>query len=130
MDLVDIVDWASDELRIIDLTQVIVNAPYSVVVRKFVPQDGDMLEEEWSKDGRAQKHAIPPYALANMQSTALMLEGWMTSQVWCYVLGIVFHLDFFIWSTYMEAFRYAGNAQVVQPRQLTVKSLLKYILDR
>ncbi|KEQ82077.1 hypothetical protein M438DRAFT_337597 [Aureobasidium pullulans EXF-150] len=118
MDLVDIVGWASDELRIIDLTQVIVNAPYSVVVRKFVPQDGDMLEEEWSKDGRAQKHAIPPYALANMQSTALMLEGWMTSQVWCYVSGIVFHLDIFIWSTYMEAFRYAGNAQTDDEREL------------
>jgi hypothetical protein len=52
MDLVDISEWADDEIRVIKISLDFLYAPFEVRVRRFVPAPGDMLEERWvDKEG-------------------------------------------------------------------------------
>ena len=112
MDLIDITEWASSEVKTITLSQIHVNAPYNVQVRKFIPAEGDMLESTWVSGSCIRRHRMPQYALASMESAAEVLK-WLTSKyVGQYILGTVGNLDRLIWDTYFFAFRYQAKANV------------------
>jgi hypothetical protein len=112
MDLVDITGWASNEVRTIQLSQVFLDAPYSVQVRRFVPAPGDMLEEIWHAGAVKKTHHIPPYALENMTETSRMLERWVDDNIGRYINGAVGKADRLLWDTYRMAFRHMGKFKV------------------
>jgi hypothetical protein len=114
MDLVDIDHWASDDIKTITISQIFLDAPYQVRVREFIPQDGDMLEDSYYKDGLVKKYQIPRYALANLEETAKMFSTWIDQNVGKYINGTVDsqESDPFLWETYMKAFKHHGEAKV------------------
>jgi hypothetical protein len=113
MDLVDIKTWASNEVRLISLSQIYLNAPYSVEVREFEPVEGDMLEEKWTTNGIIKTHRIPPYALADMEKSAAVMQAFIQDSIATYICGTVENSDLLIWQTYVFAFAdHAKNAKV------------------
>ncbi|KAL4919312.1 hypothetical protein BDW62DRAFT_216989 [Aspergillus aurantiobrunneus] len=124
MDLIDITDWASSETKTITLSQIHVDAPYEVQVRKFVPTEGDMLETAWLSGHYVKRHRMPQYALADMEGAAKVLK-WLTSKyVGQYIVATTGHLDLLIWDTYYFAFRYQAKAKyAAQP--LREKALIE-----
>ncbi|KAL3471565.1 hypothetical protein BJX99DRAFT_266617 [Aspergillus californicus] len=118
MDLIDITDWASSEVKTITLSQIYVNAPYNVEVRRIVPMEGDMLELTWVSGHRVRRHRMPEYALADMEGAARTLR-WLTSNhVGQYILGTVGELDLLVWTTYFFAFRYQAKAKPPREKAL------------
>lgn len=117
MDLVDIQDWASPEVRKIRLCQIYLDerAPYEVEVKRFVPVEGDMLEVQWTSNGITKTHAIPPYALSNMRESGRVLLNFIENNIAAYILGTVGHMDDLIWRTYLFAFKYGQIAKVRKP---------------
>ena len=112
MDLVDITDWRSHEIKTIEVTQMFLHAPYSIEVREFMPLEGDMLEEKWTDGDVTKSHRIPPYALADMEKTAQTMRCFLDRSTITYVKGTVGNLDTLLWSTYQMALVYSKEAPV------------------
>jgi hypothetical protein len=76
MHLAEIEDWASSEIRIIELTQGNSSIRWNFRVRRFIPQDGDSLERTWlsKRTGTRQYHPVTPYALVSMKETGEYLS--------------------------------------------------------
>ena len=112
MDLVDITDWRSHEIKTIEVTQMFLHAPYFIEVREFIPLEGDMLEEKWTDGGVMKSHRIPPYALADMKKTAQTMRCFLGRSTVTYVKGTVGNSDAFLWTTYQMAIVYSQQAPV------------------
>ncbi|KAL2866698.1 uncharacterized protein BJX67DRAFT_124028 [Aspergillus lucknowensis] len=123
MDLIDITDWASHEVKTITLSQICVNAPYNVQVREFVPMEGDMLESTWRSGPFVRRHRMPMYALVDMESTATTLKSLTERYVGQYIVETVGNLDSLIWTTYFFAFRYQKKAKTLREKVLIVDCL-------
>ncbi|KAI1204113.1 uncharacterized protein F4807DRAFT_448916 [Annulohypoxylon truncatum] len=116
MDIVDIQDWASDEVKTIHVSQAFLNAPYTIEVREFIPQEGDLIEEKWTVDGEIKRHQVPRYALVNMEKHAEDLLSFINKNVGLYIIGAVDKEDDLIWQTYYTAFKHANGAKTVEER--------------
>ncbi|KAL2826070.1 hypothetical protein BDW59DRAFT_67050 [Aspergillus cavernicola] len=118
MEVIDITEWASPEVKTITLSQIYVNAPYNVQVRRIVPMEGDMLDMTWVSGRFIRRQRMPEYALADMEGAANTLK-WLTSNhVGQYILGTVGHLDLLIWTTYFFAFRHQAKAKPAREKAL------------
>jgi hypothetical protein len=117
MDLVDITDWADEEVRTIHISLDFLEAPFPVHVRRFVPVEGDLLEETWvDKNGNQKMWPVPPYAIVRMAEAADAMGEMIEKQVGNYITSLLgggtgTGHDL-LWQTYLEAFRYAGVAPV------------------
>ncbi|KAL4933686.1 uncharacterized protein BDV17DRAFT_65363 [Aspergillus undulatus] len=130
MDLIDITDWASSEIKTITLCQNNAEAPYTVQVREFVPLEGDMLELTWVSGHYVKRHKMPQYALADMESAARALN-WLTSvYVGQYIVGTVGNLDDLIWQTYRFAFRYQAKGKPPREKALIADCLKFWVACR
>ncbi|KAL2821114.1 hypothetical protein BJX63DRAFT_418148 [Aspergillus granulosus] len=123
MDLIDITEWASSEIKTITLSQICVDAPYDVQVREFVPMEGDMLESTWKSGSFVKRHRMPMYALVSMESAATTLK-WLTQKyVGNYIVQTIGNLDLLIWTTYFFAFQYQTKAKTLREKALIVDCL-------
>lgn len=114
MDLVDITNWASEEIRTIEMSLKFVHAPYQVRVRRFHPLPGDMIDEQWTKDGEIVTYPLQPYGIASMEEAALSISNMVDREVSNYLVHTVGDLgsDSLVWETYLAAFRRASSAPV------------------
>ncbi|OTB14989.1 hypothetical protein K445DRAFT_61587 [Daldinia sp. EC12] len=118
MNIVDIDGWASDEIKTIVISQIFLDAPWTVKVREFVPVEGDLLEEKWESNGVIRTHPIPKYGLADMNQVAEMMQDWTDQNVFKYIEGSVSKLDDLFWETYMMAFRHPQKAKTEEEKVL------------
>lgn len=113
MDLIDIQDWADEKAKTITISQIFLDAPYQVKVRKFIPQPGDMLKDVWCQNGVKKEYNIPCYALADLVETATMLEEFIDRNITTYINGAIGGSNELIWETYMMAFKHSHEARVL-----------------
>ncbi|KAI1138635.1 hypothetical protein F5Y05DRAFT_45398 [Hypoxylon sp. FL0543] len=118
MDIVDIQDWASEEVKTIYISQAFLDAPYPVKVREFIPREGDLIEEKWVTNGVEKSHWVPRYALADMEKHAEELQAFIDHNVGKYIVGAIGTEDDFLWDTYCMAFKRANNAKTHRERQV------------
>ena len=64
----NISNWASDEIRVIKVSEGYTSTPVELRVRRFIPQDGDKLERSWVVNGVKKSVAIPPYAIVDLDA--------------------------------------------------------------
>lgn len=112
MHLIDITNWASNELKIVCISPIFVNAPFAVKVKKFEPEEGDMLEERWVSTSVVKSHPTPQYALSDMRETATMLVGFIEKNIATFIIGVVPEHDALLWDTYHFAFAYTEEVTV------------------
>ena len=116
MDLVDITDWAADEIKTIRVKQISlgdIDADLTLEVKKFIPVEGDLITEVWTDhQGTIRTHDIPPYALADMEKTAKTIQEFVDANIIRYIIGTVGNLDPLLWNTYFIAFKHANEAAV------------------
>ncbi|KAI1334274.1 hypothetical protein F5Y15DRAFT_402168 [Xylariaceae sp. FL0016] len=133
MDLVDITDWADDEVRSIQISQSFLHAPYEVRVRKFIPMPGDMLEEKWTdRNGKSVTFAVPPYGIVNMEEAGQSLLGMIEREAGNYLNSTVGRLggDQLIWETYVTGFKRADAAPTTEERSLLFNVLRLWVCCR
>ena len=132
MDLLDISLWASDRVRIIEVLPVFANAPFKLKVGKFVPPEGDLIQEVWSDEkGMIRKHEIPPYAIANTEESAISFQDYIDSAIGECIIADIGDWDSLLWSTYLMAFKHSTKAIVSQRMDLLKdgQSLLIYMVQ-
>jgi len=117
MDMVDITRWESDEIRTIEVSQIFLNAPYKLKVRKFIPEDGDQMERFWYDGEIRREMPMPAYAIANLEEAADSIDQMMKVQTANYIDRTIDPVKGqghpgLIWMTYMFAFRHVGLIEV------------------
>lgn len=112
MEIKEITEWASSEVKTIRVTQGFGGAWYELEVREFKPVDGDVLQKFWNDRGVVKSHMIPPYGLANMEKAACVLREFVDKYIGAYISGIVGRSDDLLWNTYVMAFKQSGKAKV------------------
>jgi hypothetical protein len=120
MDLVDISEWADDEIRVIQISLDFLYAPFEVRVRKFVPAPRYLLEERWvDKEGKLKRWPVPPYGIFRMAEAAESIGRMFEREAGNYIRHLVEGGEGdesdLLWQTYLEAFRQAGQAAVRLP---------------
>ncbi|KAK3331053.1 hypothetical protein B0H66DRAFT_613055 [Apodospora peruviana] len=126
----DTQEWASKEIKTIDITLGICEEPVALKVCKFTPQDGKVLVRTWL-EGSVDKD-MPPYALADMRSTACWFREYVTRN--CLqptTLGLALqNSDPLIQETYKAAIQHYYRLQSFQvtvnsPRAIFLHNLFK-----
>jgi len=125
MEIVDITDWASTEIKYIRAGHVATESTYELKVREFIPKEGDMLQERWvDKDGVEHCKDIPPYAIADMNEAANMFRDDMARNVRLFIEAFVGERDPLLAKTYEMALNHTRNASVLRGEKASPKCTL------
>lgn len=103
MDMVDIQDWASDKVVTVQISQTVLDAPFTLAFRRFIPADGDSTTRSWWDGSQWQRYPMPPYAIANMAEAAISYSMMIDKNIKEYVNVTVFGHDGWIKMTYDSA---------------------------
>lgn len=119
LDLVDITEWADNEIKVIEITPIFGHFPYKAELRKVVPRPGEDESEPWTdRQGIIRTHYVPAYAIADIHKHARTFRAWIEGSVFHYIDGLVDKSNDLLWRTYREAFRHIGNAPDAKERAL------------
>jgi len=127
MEAQNITSWASDEVKILQLSHKIKNASYTLSVREFIPMPDDMLFETWFDEsvGEFKRHDIEPYAVADMEDLYLEMQKYVDDNILQFIVGVVGLSDEMLRKTYKMAFnRYRDNRVVCSSQRETSSTLL------
>ncbi|KAL2009024.1 hypothetical protein VTN00DRAFT_7218 [Thermoascus crustaceus] len=130
MKIVEIENWASDEIKSIYITQDVGGAWYPLQVRKFVPREGDALCRSWSTRGCEKHHWCAPYAIANMAQTAPVLKTFVENQVATSINHYIHESDELLRSTYATAYDHSMHAHSEEERILLFETLQLWVAVR
>lgn len=112
MNVVDIQDWASDALRTIAVTQDVRGLSYNLVVRQFVPKDGDAVVRTWlGQDGQHKTYYTTPWAIANMEDAGRDLYQFVGENVEPFINHYI-RKDDLLSTTYKMALHRSRSASV------------------
>ena len=117
MEIVDIHEWASRDIRTINITQHVTHLRggwigYPIKVRQFVPRPGDSLARRWKVDGVEDFYDCAAYGIADMAEAASVMEGVVDDTLLDAINLYIDEKDKLLRSTYMMAYRYSQSAQV------------------
>jgi hypothetical protein len=121
MEMAEVEQWASSEIKIITLTHDIGNASYDIKVRQFVPMEGDSLERSWNSSSGPRSHPCTPYAIASMKETASTISQFVDQNIKNFVSHYVDKNEKLLHKTYMAAYHHSYSSPV------SVCVLLKFL---
>ena len=110
--MTEITEWATPDLKTIQISLDLCPEPFVVVVRQFVPMEGDILQRKWT-DGKTRKFKdVPPYAIQNMEETALRLSRWIKDNLDAAIGHLLSEKEPILRETYSVAKTFAASALV------------------
>jgi len=112
MEIVDIKNWRSSEIKTIGITQDVGGSSYNLKVREFIPLDGDALERKWKTNGVQQSFRCTPYAIADMKQAGRQLIRFADQHLEASICYYIDESDKLLRSTYAMAYRYSLYADV------------------
>ncbi|KAK0732061.1 hypothetical protein B0H67DRAFT_640369 [Lasiosphaeris hirsuta] len=135
MDMIDITEWADNDVRTIKISLAFLEAPFEVEVRKFVPLPGDSLEEKWvDKTGNLKTWPVPPYGIVCMAQAADSISGMIDSNVGIYIRSLIGagtgDESQLLWQTYLAAFKHCENAPTEAEKKLLCNTFRLWVSCR
>ncbi|PMD12241.1 hypothetical protein NA56DRAFT_502127 [Hyaloscypha hepaticicola] len=118
MEISDIRDWDSTEIKTIAITQDVGGKFYSLEVRKFIPVEGDALERKWKASGVDQTFKCAPYAIADMTDAGRRLSHFADRTLESTICHYIDETNTLLRSTYHMAYRYSIFAKSERERHL------------
>lgn len=112
MEISDIKEWASTEIRKVKITHGFERASYELELREFIPLPTDMLSQSWTDGDITKFHAIPSYAIADMCKAAGEIGRYVDDNIAHWLVGFVGKSDIIFWDTFYAAFQWSQNASV------------------
>lgn len=112
MEIVDIKEWRSSEVKEIRITQDVAGASYKLKVREFIPVEGDALERKWVTNGKQQSFQCSPYAIPDMKKAGQVLIKFADKHIGSSICHYIDETDKLLRDTYSMAYRYSLHAEV------------------
>ena len=105
MRMADVMEWESPEIKFIEVSHGFCQDPIKLEVRKFVPEDGDVLERKWV-DGQVRKtKRVEPYAIVNMARAAQEVRRYIYENVYPCLKTFLEDHDRLVRETYLLAYK-------------------------
>ncbi|KAF2183196.1 hypothetical protein K469DRAFT_584113 [Zopfia rhizophila CBS 207.26] len=130
MEVVDIRDWASKDIKTITITQDVGGTSYKLKVRRFKPIEGDSLERKWKTDGVEQSFKCAPYGIADMKEAGRTLAEFAERTLGTAISFYIDETDVLLRSTYSMAYRYSRFAEREEERLLLRSALRLWCASR
>jgi hypothetical protein len=106
--------WATGETITIQVSEGYTSTPLKLVVSKFKPVKGDVLERSWvSSAGVKKKVAIPSYAIKDLAATRDAYRNYINQGGPEFFQGALDPKDRFLWMTYNMAIATSNDPDVV-----------------
>ncbi|KAH8682702.1 hypothetical protein BX600DRAFT_506269 [Xylariales sp. PMI_506] len=125
MEYNEITNWASDVVKIIEVTQDVSNLSYKLRVRQFVPQEDDSLQREWKTQGVKHSYPCANFAIENMAETGEYLKGVVNASIEPSIDHYLSESDSFLSKTYRTALKYSVDLERSDEQDL-LKSVLRF----
>jgi len=121
MEMVDIKDWRSQDIRTITVTQDILGTTWQFKVREFIPIEGDSLERRWKTNGVQQTFQCAPYGIADMKEAGETLINFADATLGTSISYYIDETDKLLRNTYAMAYRYSQYAEVIHKNPDSVR---------
>jgi hypothetical protein len=108
----NIANWASTDVKIIEVSEGYTSRSVQLKVRQFVPQEGDRLERSWVFNGAKKSVPIPPYAIVDLEAAQKAYGDYINGGIVECFSNIVRRRESLLWRTYMLAWRTAQDPTV------------------
>lgn len=106
--------WASGETITIQVSEGYTSTPLKLVVSKFKPVKGDVLERSWvSSEGVKKRVAVPAYAIKDLSAARDAYKNYINQGAAEFFQGALDPKDKFLWTTYSMALITSNDANVV-----------------
>ncbi|KAI9696522.1 MAG: hypothetical protein M1820_008150 [Bogoriella megaspora] len=127
----EITEWASSDIRTIEVTHGFGSARYKLRVREFIPIPGDKMAERWTDGyGNLKEHPIPHYAIADKKEAEGELHRYMDESIWDFIKDSVNWDDPLLRLTYRAAVYRAEWAPDEKERKLLQSTLRLWVAAR
>lgn len=121
MEMVDIKDWRSPDIKTIRVTQDILGTSWDFKVREFIPVEGDSLERRWKTDGVQQTFPCAPYGIADVTEAGRTLVNFADKTLGTSICYYIDETDKLLRNTYLMAYRYSQYAEVIYENPASVR---------
>ena len=112
--LKDMGTWANTDTITIQVSEGYTSTPLKLVVSKFTPMKGDVLERSWvSSAGVKKKVVIPSYAIKDLAAAKDAYRRYINQGGAEFFQGALDPKDRFLWMTYSMAIATSNDADVV-----------------
>jgi hypothetical protein len=81
MTMSNVTKWKSPEVKFIQVSHGLCPDTLKLEVRKFVPQEGDVLERKWVHGEVRKTKSVEPYAIENMKRAAQEVKRYISANV-------------------------------------------------
>jgi len=112
MELNDIDNWNSSEVKTIEITYDYSPRPLTLQVRKFKPHEGDMLHRSWKHGGVKKSVLLPPYAIASFEAAEKIYRDYITQEGHEFFASTIDSSNGLLWETMRTAIKASKNAMV------------------
>ncbi|SPN96749.1 uncharacterized protein DNG_00269 [Cephalotrichum gorgonifer] len=127
----NISSWASDEVKVIHVSEGYTGRSVELRVRQFVPQDGDKLERSWVVNGVKKSVAIPPYAIVDLEAARKSYAEHIDRGIVECLTAVVKPNDDLLWKTYRVAWKMSQDpAATNDERELLLVTLRLWVAIR
>ena len=117
----NITQWASSELKKIQVTQDYGETTLTFTVREFVPVEGDMLHRQWSDGGVTKSVKIANYAIVDMAAALQVHRDFILSQGPLLFKSVLDYNDRLLWDTYDTAIWFSNESKVCDSKICVTK---------
>lgn len=105
MTIVNLTDWESPDIKFIDVSHGFCTDPIKLEVRRFIPEEGDVLERKWVHEGVHKRKRVEPYAIENMRNAAHEVKRYITANVPLSLVNFLEDRHKVVRDTYMLAYK-------------------------
>jgi len=112
MELNDIDNWNSPEVKTIQITYDYSDRPLTLQVRQFKPHEGDMLHRSWKHDGVKKSVLLPPYAIASFEAAEKIYKDYINQEGDKFFYSTIDGNNKLLWETMSAAIKASNHAMV------------------
>jgi hypothetical protein len=112
MELNDIDNWNSTEVKTIQITYDYSPQPLTLQVRKFKPHEGDMLHRSWKHGSVKKSVLLPPYAIASFEAAEKIYQDYINQNGSEFFASTIDRNNRLLWETMSAAIKASNHAMV------------------
>ncbi|OBT69780.1 hypothetical protein VE03_00727 [Pseudogymnoascus sp. 23342-1-I1] len=118
--------WASGETITIQVSEGYTSTPLKLVVSKFKPVKGDVLERSWvSNEGVKKRVAVPTYAIKDLEAARDAYKNYINQGGAEFFQGALNPKDRFLWTTYSMAIATSNDETVPTAERKLLRMVLQ-----
>ncbi|KAI0482334.1 hypothetical protein GGR56DRAFT_663312 [Xylariaceae sp. FL0804] len=121
----NISQWASPEIRLVEVSEGYTKQRVTLSVRPFIPQDGDKLDRTWVYNGVMKTARIPAYAISSLDGVKELYDRYIEEGLQECCKSVLSKRDPLLRLTYGMAIKYMADRETNEKERELLKKALR-----